>query len=64
MAAIRNDRREVLEYALHLREMVAREERSESPRIQRQSWLDLKRMLLAWADDLEQEAKEAARDQT
>jgi hypothetical protein len=50
-------------YALHLRERVAREQRSASPRTQIPSWVDLKRMLLDWADDLDREAQEADRYQ-
>ena len=48
-------------YVFRLREMVHREKGRKTPRTQIPSWADTKRMLLAWADDLEQEAKEADR---
>lgn len=50
-------------YAFHVREMVAREERAGSPRTLLPSWKETKRMLLDWAEELEQEAKEATRVQ-
>jgi hypothetical protein len=50
-------------HAFHLREMVAREERLGSPRTRLPSWTETKRMLLNWADELDQEAKEAERAQ-
>jgi len=48
-------------YALHVREMVSREERLAAPRTKTPSWADTKRLLLDWAEDLEQEAREAER---
>ena len=50
-------------YGFHLRDMVAREERLRSPRTLLPSWAETKRLLLTWAYELDQEAKEAARDQ-
>jgi hypothetical protein len=48
-------------YALRLREMVAREERLGTERSRLPSWKDTKRLLLDWADELDQEANEADR---
>jgi len=50
-------------YALHLREMVRREETAQTLRARLPSWTETKRMLLSWADDLEDEAKAAEREQ-
>ena len=48
-------------YALHLRELVAREELLATARSKLPSWKENKRLLLDWAEELEQEANEAAR---
>jgi len=48
-------------YAIHLREVAAAEERRGTERSKLPSWKDTKRLLLTWADDLDQEANETER---
>jgi hypothetical protein len=48
-------------YALHIRELVSREERLATERSKLPSWQDTKHLLLNWAEELDREAREAVR---
>ena len=48
-------------YAIHLRGMVSREERLGTERSKLPSWKDTKRLLLNWAEELDQEANDGDR---
>jgi hypothetical protein len=48
-------------YAVHLREMTAREEHLGTERSKLPSWKEARQLLIRWAEELDREASEAER---